>query len=134
MGISEYEQKWRNLAKKAFCLSENGELDTLTGPETRMLDYVLLSGAYGTQKQRIQNILRSLGSEEEYPSLKTRWKYLFQRAFPDKAFMDLWTRMYCPWSYRRTGLYPFIRIWRLFYKGIAGFGRIRREIRTVFRC
>ena len=109
LGLTEFEAVSRSLAEHLF---GGGEV---TGPEREMLERVVSSGAYGTEKLRVETEVEKRG----------RLGYLLSRAFPEKRIMELnW-----PVLKRWPVLLPLCWLLRL---GKAWRGR-RKRMLTQFR-
>ncbi len=98
LGISDFEEKSRQLAQKIFA-SET--LPTLSDEERKMLEYYLFSGTYGTVSNYVQNGIEKSGG--------SKLKYMLSRAFPP---MEFYRRNY-PFIYRTKILIPFFCIFRI---------------------
>lgn len=118
LGIAEFEKSIRKLAKKVFGTEFTPE--SLTEEERNMLEYFLGSGAYGTQKNAIENKLKKSG--------KGKLHYLISRMFPDREFMKGWCRSYAP---KLEKFLPAAYLWRLMHNGVTRFGKWRGELKEL---
>lgn len=84
LGIRNYENSSRELAFKLFSFDKYGE-ENLTDEQKEMLEYYILSGTFGTSKQRIENSVSDIsGGEAVTASVKLR--YIIKRIFPDMEY------------------------------------------------
>lgn len=122
LGIGEFERNSRALAMKVF---SSVELPTLTDNERKMLEYYMLSGTYGTQKQIIENRMDKLAAET---GSKSKLRYILNRLFPNSEFF----KDYAPFFYKHKILLPIGWIYRLF-RGVAVNGKtILCELKIVW--
>ncbi len=121
LGISDFERKSRALAMKAF---SSAELPELSRDEREMLEYYLLSGTYGTQKQSVENRMDKLAAKT---GSKSKLRYVLSRIFPDTGFY----KEYYPFFYRHKILLPICWIYRLFKGLIIKSKNILGELKIV---
>ena len=114
LGVAEFEEEMRVLCKKLFAETENFQ-ESLTDKERKILESIILSGTYGTKDQSIRRKLAEISSDEECISLKTKCIYWKQRAFPDSAHMEVWTKMYSPFLNRHHCYGMLAKVWRIIY-------------------
>jgi len=125
LGIEEYERARTSLAKKLFCAESAralalGEL-SLSEKEEKMLSYIIGSGVYGTEKNRVEN---EVGRASDGGS---RARYVFRRLFPPAE----WYKDNAPFVYKHRVLVPFYLIKRAFVKIILSPRKIIRELKLV---
>ena len=118
MGCAEYERINRELALALF---GDGEL-TAEGEE--MLTYIVSSGTYGTNKQRVQNKMKRKGWGKS--------RYVLNRFFvpvsrKNEAY-DAFSRQY-PTFYKHKILLPFLPFYRT-ARAIRG-GRFGGELKSI---
>ncbi|MBR4812806.1 MAG: nucleotidyltransferase family protein [Lachnospiraceae bacterium] len=118
MGCAEYERINRELALALF---GDGEL-TAEGEE--MLTYIVSSGTYGTNKQRVQNKMKRKGWGKS--------RYVLNRFFvpvsrKNEAY-DAFSRQY-PTFYKHKILLPFLPFYRT-ARAICG-GRFGGELKSI---
>lgn len=108
LGITEFEQKSRNLSKKVF---EDPDHVCLSDEEREMLEFYLLSGTHGTRKHvidyRIEEFTEKTGSTSKF-------RYILYRIFPP---IEHYEQPY-PFFYRHRILLPIGWAFRLL-KGIT---------------
>lgn len=75
--IIDFEKKTRSLSKKIF---SKGGSNKLHKDEREMLEYVLLSGTFGTMTNLVEKNFKSANT--------TKFKYLCKRLFPDREFFE----------------------------------------------
>lgn len=96
LNMVDFESMIRQVSKKVF----SGSLD-LTVQEKKVLEECLLSGTYGTMKQRIERQMGKLqGNRSVYG---TKFQYIWKRLFPERKILEI----YCPLlkKYRCLWLY-----------------------------
>ncbi len=113
MGISGFESSNRSLAADLFDGKE------LTEEENTMLEYIFSSGTYGTEKNRIENLIRARG----------RLGYLVHRAFPPYSSM---TMLY-PVLKKIPLLLPFCWLIRLLLAAFQKPKKMLRQFAAAFR-
>lgn len=133
LGITQFEQAIRTLSKKLYSDLGAYEGGRLVASEQALLEYMFMSGTYGIEEHRIRNALHELGMNKKNPSIAIKCKYIFQRAFPDKIFMSMWCKEYCPFFLNHQWLYTVARWWRILYRGSGKLKKILNEIETVFK-
>ena len=118
MGIADYEAANRALSMHLF----GGE--ALTDADRKMLDYICLSGTFGTQHNSVVNaVRRSGGSRFRY--MLGRFSVPFRKDDPRyEAFAEEY-----PVFYRFRILLPLLPFWRILRSLAAG--RFRREMAAV---
>lgn len=122
LGIGEFERKSRALAMKVF---SSPELPGMSEDERQMLEYYLLSGTYGTQKQRIENRMDQLAAKTGNQS---KLRYILSRLFPNAEFF----KDYAPFFYRHRIWLPIGWIYR-FFRGVTVNGKnILGELKIVW--
>lgn len=124
LGIRDYETDSRTLAEKIFGSESPAAEFDLTEPEQKMLQYYLGSSTYGTIKNRVDNILRSIQADEKPISGFTKFKYCMTRIFPGRG----WCKKHYPFIYRHPCLLPAFWIWRLCSKMATNRKGILREL------
>lgn len=113
LGITKFEAELKKLAFAWFC---GGDMDKLS---ERLGDYIFLSGAYGTLKNRtVADLNKNDGNKA---------KYFFKRAFPPVSFMK---KAYP--SLKKCILHlPFMYIWRLLKAIFGKRGSVKNEIKSI---
>ncbi len=110
IGISGFERKNRELALHLFDGAE------LTQEEGETLEYILYSGTYGTQQNRIANQIAEKG----------RGGYFLSRLFPSRAYLSV----LFPVLKKAPFLYPFCWAARM----ARGFLIRRKQMKTQLRA
>ena len=106
IGIAEFEKENRLLALHLFDGTE------LTASDLEMLDYVISSGKYGTEEQRVANEVKEKG----------RWGYFLSRLnIPREALEQMF-----PVLKKAPFLYPVCWVLRL-VRGVIFYNRTFRE-------
>ncbi len=113
--LEKFAENVEHLASVWFGEAEETPLDTELGR------YILGSGAFGTQEQRVTDRILTKTSN------KSVVKYIFRRVFPPFRAM----RNYFPVLQKIPVLLPFYWIWRIIYAGIFRRKKLSNEIRTV---
>lgn len=109
LGLTEFEQKTRSLAQKAF---GGGEL---TDDGMEELAYFIDSGCYGFQMNAVMNRLDRDGGRG------AKLRYVRKRLFPDRIYL----KSFYPTVYRHRVLYPFL----VMYRPVKGLIKKRRRLR-----
>lgn len=113
LGIADYERRCRDFAMRLF----GGQ--PLTPEDEKMLDYIIESGAFGTQKHTVENKMQSMGGN--------RLKYLSER-----LFMPLETvKTAYPFFYRHRIFLPVLFVYRIIRRLTVGRDRTRRELKAL---
>ena len=122
LGISEFEEKSRNLSQRVFRESSA----ELSDEDKLMLEYYLKSGTYGTieqyTKQKIEKFQKQTGST-------SRCKYIWQRIFPP---MEIYEASF-PFFYRHKILLPVVWAYRLIRGVTAGRKCVKNELKCLYR-
>ena len=118
LGIEAFEKQSRNLAMHLY----GGEPLTETDKET--LEYVAMSGVYGTVTHSMENKVKKLGG-----GMKGKIKYFLRRLVLP---MDSIKTAY-PFIYKHKILIPFFTIYRLGKGLIFRRKRVQMELRTLSR-
>jgi hypothetical protein len=116
IGEDDYECKARSLANKIF---GGTELPTLSANETKMLEYYLFSGTYGTVENSVKN---KINVENQ-----SKFEYVFHRIFPPMSMI----KSFYPFFYKYKILLPFLWIYRIFKGIFVSRAKVRAEIRTI---
>lgn len=116
LGIDSFEQRNRSLALHLF------SNEPLSEEEEEMLEYIVLSGVYGTINHRVSNTVEKLGG-----GTKGKLRYLLSRAFlPVKAIKGAY-----PIVYKYKILLPFFYIYRLGKGLLFRQSTIKAELRSL---
>lgn len=134
LGLVDFERETRELAEKVFADPENFSAEQLTEAERRMLGYYLSSGTYGTVEHRVKNRLSKMGEGDNGISRKVKIRYLWNRIFPDRVFMDRWCKNYAPFFLKHKWLMPLAAVWRILYKGVTNVQKWKGEIRYLIKA
>ena len=97
LGISEFERSNRELAMNVFSMQK------LSDDDKKELDYYVMSEAYGTNDNLIDNAIRFRGDGSKV-------KYLLYRFFPPVSYIE----RVVPWAGKSKLLLPFAYIYRMF--------------------
>ncbi len=115
LNISEFENEIRNTAKNAFI--PNSELSE---KERKMVEFMLLSGTYGSEFGLIKSKAKLLGAD-------SKSKYIFRRIFPDMKFL----KRHFPTASRYPVLIPFVWVYRLVRALFKRRDKYIKEIRNI---
>lgn len=119
LGLTEFEQRVREMAKKLFC---GEEFDVAESEETM---YFVRSGARGTNEHWKENRLsRSMGGED---TVKAKQKYLLKRVFISG---DELKKQY-PTVYKHKILYPVLLVYRPIKGAITHPKGLINEVKDV---
>lgn len=121
LGIGEFERKSRTLAMKIF---SSAKLPELSDDERGMLEYYLLSGTYGTEKNHVENNMKKFS---EKTGSKSKFRYIMRRIFPE---LEVYKENY-PFFYKHRILLPIGWLYRLFKGIILKNRRIINELKIV---
>ena len=122
--LAEFELMCRTLSHKLFC--PNSESYTLSEKEEEFLNYIIMSGAYGTQELSVENTIKQL-SENGENTKAVKWKYYFKRIFVPLDFIkDVY-----PFYYRHKVLIPVLWISRIYKALTVNRNRIKSELKSV---
>lgn len=135
LGIDEYEEQTRLLAKKVFSKEHldvsagqfgSSLIQSLSQEERQLLEYLFGSGTYGNMENWIGNQLQKY---EKQGSGNAKLSYLCKRLFPE---MSYYKENY-PFLYRHKWLIPGFVVYRM-GRGIILRGKnILAEFRTVLK-
>ena len=124
--ISDEEEKLRNISNKLFSLENNGNLSLLEDDEKNLLNFIFLSGAYGTIESKAKLELSALSSNQTF-SFKNKFIYWTKRIFAVPARYN----MRYPKLYKNKVTRPLIHFVR-FYNGLTKNRKyLISEFRTV---
>ena len=96
IGISDFEQKNRELALKLF---DGGALEP---NQTEMLEYIISSGTFGTAQHEADNLIAEKGRVDFLLSRMTLPRKLMQDEYPILKKLPI--------------LYPFVWVWRFIFR------------------
>lgn len=112
LGISDYENRARELALKVFTADalEKDRIDEkLNDTERELLSYYIFSGTFGTLENMVENSMANI-TDGKPVTRGAKIKYVFRRIFPDRNFYRD--------NYPKAGKYliaiPFLWALRLF--------------------
>ncbi len=127
LGIYEYEKMASALAKRLFSCNPESlySPDNLTEEEREIFAYHVSSGTFGTQENRVSNMLNNM-SKGNGVTRATRFKYVFERIFPKMEFY----RVNYPRAYKFIIPIPFIWFFRLI-KAIFNHKKYNSELKYV---
>ncbi|MGN0600694.1 MAG: nucleotidyltransferase family protein [Oscillospiraceae bacterium] len=121
LGLKDFECSSRELCMKVF---SGTELPAMSENERDMLEYYLLSGTYGTEKNHVENNMKKFS---EKTGSKSKFRYIMRRIFPE---LEVYKEHY-PFFYKHRILLPIGWLYR-FFKGIVLNGRkIINELKIV---
>lgn len=123
LGIDEFEQESRMLSKKLFTSREAA----LTQKETKMLQYYLNAGSYGTLEHKVANDIRKHQKKSEPVTKATKLKYYIRRLFPDESYYA----GSLPFFHKHKFLRPLYVIYRLIRGVTIRRKNITNEIKAV---
>ena len=122
--IADFEFMCRNLSQNLF--SPNSESCTLSEKEEEFLNFIIMSGAYGTQELSVENTIKQLAENGENAK-SVKWKYYFKRIFvPIDFIKDVY-----PFYYRHKVLIPVLWISRIIKALTVNRNRIKSELKSV---
>lgn len=128
LGIAEDERICRSLSQKLFSPKSKivSEKNNLTKAEKKMLNRIIISGAYGRQDLGIESKLNKIiENEGGINSLKA--KYYFSRIFPSlEIIRDIY-----PFYYRHKILIPVLWLTRVFKSLTINRSKIKSELKSV---
>lgn len=125
LGIDTFETKLRKLSSRMFSLDSLSTRILLTEREQSDFDYLVNSGLYGTKQHHIENELRDKNGKT---LSRRKIRYIFNRLFPDRMFMERWCSVYDP---RYSGVLKVLPVaWaiRIFIGMKAGRKKIWKEL------
>lgn len=125
--IAEYESASRLLADKLFAEPEPDFADSLTEEESRLLEYYLGSGTYGTVSNLVSKKMTDIQGDGKPIRGGTRLKYILSRLFPGRQ----WCRESYPFFYKYPVFLPALWVYRIFRGMIKRRKNIVGEIRAV---
>lgn len=127
LGLADFERETRALTDRIFGCEE-----ALRPADAEVLHFYLSSGTYGTAENRMHNALQKLAGESGAITRTTKWRYLWHRLFPDRAFMENWCRREAPLFLRHRWLLPLAPWYRVGYNLVVGrAGKLKRELRAL---
>ena len=118
LGLSDFEARNRRLAMNLF---SGGQL---SADDRGMLDYIALSGAYGTFEHSVANRLKAYGGGK-----RGKARYLMNRIFLP---MESIQRAY-PFFYQHKLLLPLLFFYRVGRALSVSWLRVKREIKVLMR-
>jgi hypothetical protein len=126
LGIADFEREMRSLSEKIFSDPENFCVDNLEENERNTLDFILISGTYGTLENSISQKLSSMKNGEAVTPA-TKLRYIFRRFFPEpKTIITFY-----PFFGRHRLLLPLGYIYRIFKGIFTKSGKLIKEIRMI---
>lgn len=129
-GATEFEQTLRSLAHKIFAPGDMiQKRKLLTENERKLLTELMYAGTYGTVDGMVERSLKELQADEGPISVRTKWKYMWRRLFPDMGFY----KEFAPVVYRHKILLPFYMIFRWMRGLVKNRKKITAEIRALRR-
>lgn len=118
LGLYDFEQRTRILADKVFAVPSTSPV--LTNSEREMLEDHLISGTYGTIKNKVKKNIKKY-------NIDTKQKYLLKKLLPDMEHY----RKYFPFFYRHKILLPVAWIFRLVRAFVLKRKNIIAEIKAL---
>ena len=109
IGLSDFD---RDICALSFKLFSAEALDSglvLDEKETKMLEYILLSGSFGTKEHHVKNAVSDISGGEKATSW-VKFKYLWKRVFPGMEYY----RSGYPRASKFIVTIPFIWLARIF--------------------
>ena len=125
MQIDDYERTSREMLLKLF----TGQ--RLTTDESKLLDYYIFSGTYGTTENSVNNKVQKFGGNQS-----AKWKYALDRFSVPLCKSNPHYRAYkaqYPFFYEHKILLPTLPFYRLFHSLYKSRKRILTEIRTLLK-
>ena len=114
IGIDDFENELRALALDVF---GKGIIDS----NKEMLEYIILSGAYGS----VENIVSDAKKSRDTSS---KLKYIINRIFKPSSVL----RLYYPLFYRYKILLPFLPLYRFIRMFTSSRKKVKKEIKALF--
>lgn len=137
LGILEFEQKIRRLAQKVFSGSLNFDAGLLPQDELNMFEYILFSGTYGTNEQRIRNSaverLQEMNNKRVNPFWSSKLNYILNKLFPGNDTMEKWCNVHAPIFTKYKWMMPLSPIYRILMKDVTRFDWVS-EITAVLKA
>lgn len=127
LGIAEFEEKNRILAKKLFGKSQPFKMQNLAKEEQELFLYYCGSGTYGTMRTHLKNNLKKFQGDEKPITVWTKFRYICFRLFPGRE----WFRVPYPFIYRYPVFIPAFWIYRMIRSAVFHRKRISSEIRII---
>ena len=121
LGLKDFERSSRELCMKVF---SGTEPPAMSDNEREMLEYYLLSGTYGTEKNHVENNMKKFS---EKTGSKSKFRYIMRRIFPE---LEVYKEHY-PFFYKHRILLPIGWLYRLFKGIILKSRRIINELKIV---
>lgn len=121
LGLKNFERSSRELCMKVF---SGTEPLAMSDNEREMLEYYLLSGTYGTEKNHVENNMKKFS---EKTGSKSKFRYIMRRIFPE---LEVYKEHY-PFFYKHRILLPIGWLYRLFKGIILKSRRIINELKIV---
>lgn len=121
LGLKNFERSSRELCMKVF---SGTEPLAMSDNEREMLEYYLLSGTYGTEKNHVENNMKKFS---EKTGSKSKFRYIMGRIFPE---LEVYKEHY-PFFYKHRILLPIGWLYRLFKGIILKSRRIINELKIV---
>lgn len=129
LGLVDFDRETRTLADRVF-----GHGEALDPQTAEKLAYYVSSGTYGTQSHHLQNDLHKLTGEEGRVTLWTKLRYLWQRLFPPKGFLQSWCNREAPVFLRHRWLMPLAPWYRMLHTLFGDKAKkMRRELRSLWK-
>lgn len=127
LGILKFEKQFRRLSEKAFSVEGSYDLKSLMPEERELLDYILLSGTYGTMENRVKSELKELEAAYHCTGIRPKLAYLRNRLFQDERFF----KAQYPFAYRHRWARPFVLGFRMIRGIVCRRENLRRELRIL---
>lgn len=121
LGLKDFERSSRELCMKVF---SGTELPALSENERDMLEYYLLSGTYGTEKNHVENNMKKFS---EKTGSRSKFRYIMRRIFPE---LEVYKEHY-PFFYKHRILLPIGWLYRFIKGVILNSRRIINELKIV---
>lgn len=129
LGISDDARLLSSLAEKLFADTARADIPPLTQEEENLLSFMLNSGIRGT----FEHLLINRSSQDPFSGdqdmTKNRNRYIMRRLFPDPESY----RKSHPFFYRHKIARPILPFVRLTASAAKRKGKIRREIKNLYR-
>ena len=126
MGIADFEERSRLLAKKLFSSPAIPQEAGLTKEEEAMFSYFAGSGTYGTTKNYVKNRMSESQKGGSRAGFMAKLHFIYRRLFPTME----WYQNYEPFFAKHKVLIPFFLVYR-FFRRLFGKKKIWNELRAM---
>lgn len=126
LNIHEFEMVSQQLAEKLFGTEEY----QLNQEEERILGFFMGSGTYGTTENRVNRELDEMQKNEGPVTIWTKFRYTWNRLFPDKNFMKASN----PFLREHEWAIPFFWVYRIVRGVFLRRKQIQKELDAISKA